>query len=68
MTEQTTSQTVVRQLQELKSNLKFFRDAVAPVDEPSPEKAMLIRLTENTEAQCEQIIQQVTEHTDVRRD
>jgi hypothetical protein len=68
VTEQTTSQTVVRQLQELKSNLEFFRDAVAPVDEPSPEKAMLIRLTENTEAQCEQIIQQVTEHTDVRRD
>lgn len=68
VTEQTTYQTVVRQLQELKSNLEFFRDAVAPVDQPSQEKAILIRLTENTETQCEHIIQQVTENTDVRRD
>jgi len=59
---------VVQRLERLATNLRFFRASIEPIDAPSDEREMLMRLAENTEKQCDQIIHEVTTNTDARRD
>jgi len=53
------------QVEQLKANLEFFREATSPVNETPQEKSPVVRLAKQTEARCDQIIQQIKEETDV---
>jgi hypothetical protein len=59
--------TLLCQVEQLKANLSFFRNAISPVDETPDEKSPVVGLAEQTEAQCDQIIQQIREEMDVHR-
>jgi len=59
--------TLLCQVEQLKANLSFFRNAISPVDETPEEKSPVVGLAEQTEAQCDQIIKQIKEDTDVHR-
>ena len=59
--------TLLHEVRQLKSNLRFFRQSLSPVDETPHEKSLVISLTERTETKCDQIIQQITEEMDVHR-
>ena len=58
---------LLRDVRQLKSNLRFFRQSLSPVDETPHEKSLVISLTERTEAQCDRIIQRTEEEMDVHR-
>ena len=59
--------TLLHEVRQLKSNLRFFRQSLSPVDETPHEKSLVISLTERTEAQCDRIIQRTEEEMDVHR-
>jgi len=52
---------LLRDVWQLKSNFRFFRQSLSPVDETPHEKSLVIGLTERTEAQCDRIIQRTEE-------
>lgn len=59
--------TLLCQVEQLKANLSFFRNAISPVDETPDKKSPVVGLAKQTETQCDQIIKQIKEDTDVHR-